>query len=71
MAPGRKFSSTTSAVRARPWTSFEVEHDAALVAVHDGEEANAGASQGAGLVAVGCWLDLDDVGAKIGQYQTC
>ena len=53
---------------------FQVQHDAAFVAVHDGEEAGAGGLEPAGIVAggfavLGGGFDLDDVGAEVGEHE--
>jgi hypothetical protein len=42
--------------------------DPALVAVEIAKEAGGEAAQATGVIAVRRWLDLDYVGAEVGQY---
>src|SRR5690242_18958347 len=50
--------------------AFEIDGEAALVAVEGGEEAGPETDEAAGRIAIGR-LDLDHVGAEIGQDQAC
>ena len=53
-----------------PRGGFQVDADAALVAVEIDEEASGEAMQPAGAVAVRRWLHADHVRAEIGQHHT-
>ena len=49
--------------------ALKVEGEAALVAIEGGEEAGGEAAEAAGVVAARRRLDLDDVGAKVGEHE--
>jgi hypothetical protein len=67
MAPGAKPQDLFAAI------GLQIEHDAALVAVHHQERgrlvANLRRHRMAGVVTVRRFLDLDHVGAHVGQHQ--
>src|SRR6185312_14819530 len=48
---------------------FQIDREAALVAVEGGEKPGAEAAEPAGTVALGRRLDLDDIGAELGEHQ--
>ena len=48
---------------------FQIDGQAAFVAVERGEEARAETAETAGVIAVWGGLDLDDIGAEFGKQQ--